>query len=91
MNKKLPKKKFESKQLFLKANVLLKSNLEKLSFDHMNFANKVANIVRDLPIIDFFQMESSMKVPFLTTNFGKLMRNLPIHPMKIQIFLLVMI
>ena len=32
---------------------LLKSNLEKLSFDHMNFANKVANIVRDLPIIDF--------------------------------------
>ena len=32
---------------------LLKSNLEKLSFDHMTLANKIANVVRDLPIIDF--------------------------------------
>ena len=32
---------------------LLKSNLEKLSFDHMSIANKIANIVRDLPILDF--------------------------------------
>lgn len=32
---------------------LLRTNLEKLSFEHMSTANKVADVIRDLPIIDF--------------------------------------
>ena len=45
---------------------LLKNNLEKLSFDHMSTANKVADIVRDLPILDF--MDPYYKVNQIVVN-----------------------